>query len=435
MGKVAVVGCGALRVDDAAATATFTREGESRTLREGDWISLDGFKGEVLEGRIETRPSEVTEVLVTKTRKLESSKTARDFVKLLAWADSVRQLGVLANADLPEQAEMAVALGAEGIGLCRTEHMFFGPGKIEPVREMILATHADERRRALERLLPLQRDDFAALFRALGGRPCTIRTLDPPLNEFLPRDDRGIAELAGKVGLSEEELRKRVAALSESNPMMGMRGCRLGITHPEITGMQVRALFEAACAVEAGGVPVHPSIMIPLVGAPRELADQVAVVRATAAKVFAEKGREIAFKVGTMIEVPRAALVAEQIAKEAEFFSFGTNDLTQMTFGLSRDDVGPVLQTYLEKDIYPADPFVSLDRDGVGALMRMAVQGGRAGRPGLEIGLCGEHGGDPGSVEFCHQLKLNYVSCSPLRVPVARLAAARAALSPGGQSA
>ena len=431
MGKVAVVGCGALRIDDAAATATFNHAGESRTLREGDWISLDGFKGEVLEGRIETRPSEVTEVLVTKTRKLESSTTTRNFVKLLAWADSVRHLGVLANADLPEQAEMAVALGAEGIGLCRTEHMFFGPGKIEPVREMILATHAGERRRALERLLPLQRDDFAVLFRAMGGRPCTIRTLDPPLNEFLPRDDQGIAELASKVGLSEEELRKRVAALSESNPMMGMRGCRLGITYPEITGMQVRALFEAACAVEAEGVRVQPSIMIPLVGAPRELADQVAVVRATAAKVFAEKGRKIAFKVGTMIEVPRAALIAEQLAKEAEFFSFGTNDLTQMTFGLSRDDVGPVLRTYLEKGIYPADPFVSLDREGVGALMRMAVQGGRAGRPGLEIGLCGEHGGDPDSVEFCHQLGLDYVSCSPLRVPVARLAAARAALAPG----
>jgi pyruvate,orthophosphate dikinase len=321
-----------------------------------------------------------------------------------------------------------VKLGAQGIGLCRTEHMFFGEGKIGPMREMIVAETEEERRAALAKLLPFQRADFAGLFRAMGSRPVTIRTIDPPLHEFLPQDQAGVVDLARAAGKSVARVHARIDELHESNPMLGHRGCRLGITYPEITEMQARAILEAALDVRAEGVKVRPEIMIPLVGSRKEFDDQARVVRETAAKVFAERGKRIRYLVGTMIEIPRGALTAGEIARTAEFFSFGTNDLTQTTFGLSRDDLGPVLASYVEKDIYTVDPFVSIDRDGVGRLMRIAIEDGRRTKPDLKLGICGEHGGDPASVEFCDAIGLDYVSCSPYRLPVARLAAAQAAL-------
>ncbi len=428
MGKVAVVGCDALSFDYRARTmAVATAEG-TRTVREGDWISIDGTTGEVVEGEVPTRPSEVIEVLIEKARPREDAPVYRQYAKLLSWADEARRLGVRANADQPDQATVAVAFGAEGIGLCRTEHMFFGEGKIGPMRETIVAENEAERRAALAKLLPLQREDFAGVFRAMGSRPVTIRTLDPPLHEFLPHDEAGIAELAAATGKSAERIRARIGELHESNPMMGHRGCRLGISYPEITEMQARAIFEAACDVAAEGVGVQPEVMIPLVGEKKELDHQERVVRAAAEAVFRERGRRVKYAVGTMIEVPRGALTAEQIARTAEFFSFGTNDLTQTTYGISRDDVGPVLLSYQERDIYDTDPFVTVDREGVGRLMRWAVEGGRRSRPGLKLGICGEHGGDPSSVEFCHEIGLDYVSASPYRLPIARLAAAQAAL-------
>jgi pyruvate,orthophosphate dikinase len=335
---------------------------------------------------------------------------------------------VRANADQGDQALVALAFGAEGIGLVRTEHMFFGEGKIGPMREMIVAGTEAERRQALAKLLPLQRDDYVGIFRAMGPRPVTIRTIDPPFHEFLPHDPAGIAELARRTGKTEESIRARVEELDEANPMLGYRGCRLGISYPEITEMQARAIFEAACQVSAEGLEVQPEVMIPLVGEPREITHQAKVVRETAARVFAERGRKVKYSVGTMIEVPRGALTADRIAEEAEFFSFGTNDLTQTTYGISRDDVGAVLQSYLDRGIYDNDPFVTLDRSGVGELMRIAVERGRKTRPYMKLGICGEHGGDPSSVEFCHILGLDYVSCSPYRLPIARLAAAQAAL-------
>jgi pyruvate,orthophosphate dikinase len=428
MGKVAIVGCEALRFDyHARAMAVATGAGE-RVLREGDWVSIDGTAGEILEGRIETRPSEVIEVLVERTRDAKGARVYQEFAKLLGWADAARRLRVRANADQPDQARTAVAFGAQGIGLCRTEHMFFGEEKIGPMREMIVAETEEDRRRALAKLLPLQREDFRGLFVAMAGRPVTIRTLDPPLHEFLPHDEEGIAELARATGEGVDRIRARVEELAESNPMLGHRGCRLGISYPEITEMQARAIFHAACDAAEEGVKVEPEVMIPLVGTRKELEHQAAVVRRAADEVFAERGRKVRYLVGTMIEVPRGALTAGEIARVAEFFSFGTNDLTQTTFGLSRDDTGPVLKTYLEKDILPVDPFVSVDEDGVGALMRIAVAAGRAARPGLKLGICGEHGGDPRSVAFCHAIGLDYVSCSPYRLPIARLAAAQAAL-------
>jgi pyruvate,orthophosphate dikinase len=335
---------------------------------------------------------------------------------------------VRANADQPAQAAAALALGAEGIGLCRTEHMFFGPGKIAPMRRMILSSTSEERRAALLELLPLQRADFDGLFSAMGGRPVIIRLLDPPLHEFLPRDEAGVREVAAAMGISVGEVERRSAELAETNPMLGLRGCRLGVTHPEISEMQTRAVFEAACDVAARGGAPRPEIMVPLVGDVRELEHQARIVRETANAVFAERGRRIPYQIGTMIEVPRAAITAGEIAREAEFFSFGTNDLTQTTYGLSRDDVGPVLRAYLEKGIYSSDPFATLDRNGVGELIREAAAKGRAARPGLELGICGEHGGDPASIALCDELGLDYVSCSPSRVPIARLAAARSAL-------
>jgi pyruvate,orthophosphate dikinase len=335
---------------------------------------------------------------------------------------------VRANADDAAQAQAARDLGAGGIGLCRTEHMFFGPGKLEPMREMILARTAEERGAALGKLLPLQRGDFADLFRAMAGLPVTIRLLDPPLHEFVPHDEEGIARLAASSGLGVEEVRKRAAALAETNPMLGLRGCRLGITYPEITAMQARAVFEAACDVALEGLEVHPQIMVPLVADVRELQQQRRVIDSVANDVFLDRALRVPYHVGTMIEVPRAALTAAEIAGAAEFFSFGTNDLTQMAFGLSRDDVAPMLGRYLELGLLRADPFATLDREGVGELMRTAAANGRVARPELEIGICGEHGGDPDSIAFCHELGLDYVSCSPTRVPVARLAAAQAAL-------
>jgi len=428
MGKVAVVGCDALTFDYEARTMTVATPSGARTLHEGDWISVDGSTGEVVEGKVETTPSEVIQVLIEKSREPRDAPVYQQFARLLGWADGFRRLQVRANADQPDQADVSVAFGAQGIGLCRTEHMFFGAGKIEPMREMIVAENEAERRSALAKLLPLRRDDFAGLFRAMGSRPVTVRTIDPPLHEFLPQGEAGIADLAAATGKSVERIRARIEELHESNPMLGHRGCRLGITYPEITEMQARAILEAAILVRAEGIKVDPEIMIPLVGTRKELEDQASVVRETARRVFAEKKRKIGFKVGTMIEVPRGALTAGEIAKTAEFFSFGTNDLTQTTFGLSRDDMGPVLASYVEKDIYEVDPFVTIDREGVGRLMKIAIQEGRATKPALKLGICGEHGGDPESVEFCDALGLDYVSCSPYRLPIARLAAAQAVL-------
>jgi len=407
MGKVAVVGCAAMKVAERAVWFG------PRTLREGEVVSVDGESGEIYSGPIAT---------------VSAGAPGGHLETLLSWADSFRKLEVRANADDAEQARTARALGAQGIGLCRTEHMFFGPGKIEPMREMILARTPEERIAALEKLLPIQRRDFGGLFREMAGLPVTIRLLDPPLHEFVPRDEEGMGRLAAAAGLPVEEVRRRAAGLSETNPMLGLRGCRLGIMHPEISSMQARALFEAACDVALEGIEVHPQIMVPLVGDAGEFEQQTRLIHAAADAVFLERALRVPYRVGTMIEVPRAAITAGEIAAAAEFFSFGTNDLTQMTYGLSRDDVGPVLRRYLETGVYRRDPFATLDRDGVGELMRMAVQRGRAARSGLEIGLCGEHGGDPDSISFCHELGLDYVSCSPGRVPVARLAAAQAAL-------
>ncbi len=435
MGKVAVVGCGALRFDYRARTVTVATAKGPVVLREGDWVSLDGFAGEIVSGRIDTRPSEVVAVLVDRTLAPKDAPVYRLYATLLGWAEGARRLGVRANADQPDQAAVAIAFGAEGIGLCRTEHMFFGEGKIGPMREMIVARDEAERRAALAKLLPLQRADFAGIFTAMGPRPVTIRTLDPPLHEFLPHEETEQRELAAATGRSLEEIQARIAELHESNPMLGHRGCRLGISYPEITEMQAEAIFEAACDVAAKGGKPRPEIMVPLVGTPKELELQAAIVRAMADRVFARRKRKVAYSVGTMIEVPRGALVAGEIARIAEFFSFGTNDLTQTAFGLSRDDVPKVLAHYIDRGVYAVDPFVSIDEPGVGRLMRIAIDEGRASRKGMKIGICGEHGGDPTSVELCHRLGLDYVSCSPFRIPIARLAAARAALAERGGKA
>jgi pyruvate,orthophosphate dikinase len=428
MGRVCIVGCEALSFDYHARTMTVQTPNGPKILVEGEWISIDGTAGEVIEGSLETTPSEVVQVLIEKTLDAQSAPVYQEFSKLLKWADHVRRLKVRANADQPDQAAVAIAFGAQGIGLCRTEHMFFGEGKIGPMREMIVAESEAERRAALAKLLPLQRADFTGIFRAMGPRPVTIRTIDPPLHEFLPHDDEGITELAEMTGQTVHHVRQRIDELRESNPMLGNRGCRLGISYPEITEMQARAIFEAACDVAAEGVDVQPEVMIPLVGEKRELDHQAKIVRDVAAAVFAERGCKVKYAVGTMIEIPRGAITADRIAETAEFFSFGTNDLTQTAFGVSRDDIGPMLIRYLEAEIYDADPFVTIDRDGVGELMRMGVERGRRTKPGLKIGICGEHGGDPKSVEFCHMIGLDYVSCSPYRLPIARLAAGQAAL-------
>ena len=424
MGKVCVAGCSSLRIDyDAGAFGA-----GDQVIKEGDWISLDGFTGEVITGQLTTLPSEVVQVLVDGNMAPDQAPVFQMFDRLMTLADGVRRLKVRANADQPDQAEAAIALGAQGIGLCRTEHMFFGPGKIEHMREMILAKNEKYRRKALEKLLPIQREDFEGLFRAMGDRPVTVRLLDPPLHEFLPHEEKEQRELALMMGLRLDELKNRINALHESNPMLGHRGCRLGITYPEITEMQARAIIEAAVAVAKEGINVQPEIMIPIVGHASEFSDQEAHVRRVADEVLAEADVQVAYLVGTMIELPRAALTADEIAQSAEFFSFGTNDLTQTTLGVSRDDAGGFLTHYQEQKLIPHDPFQTIDFTGVGQLVEIGTQKGRATRPELKVGICGEHGGDPQSVMFCHRVGLDYVSCSPYRLPIARLAAAHAAL-------
>ena len=425
MGKVCVAGCSSLEID----YSMHTMRTNGRMIKEGDWISIDGTTGEVIEGKVATKPSEVLQVLIDKTLSSSDAPIYQQYAKIMSWADKYRKLKVRTNADLPDQASNAVAFGAEGIGLCRTEHMFFGEGKIGPMREMILADNVEERRHALAKLLPLQRADFEGIFEAINGRPVTIRTIDPPLHEFVPHEESAQRELAAQMGITFEKVHQRVESLHEFNPMLGFRGCRLGIIFPEITEMQSRAIFEAAANVQARGIKVGPEIMIPLVGNVKELSHQEQIVRRVAQEVVKEKGIRLKFLVGTMIEIPRGALTADEIATVAEFFSFGTNDLTQTTLGVSRDDAGRFLIPYVQREIYAKDPFEVLDRTGVGALMMIAVQKGRTVRSDLKVGICGEHGGEPSSVEFCHEIGLNYVSCSPFRVPIARLAAARAALT------
>lgn len=428
MGKTCVCGCDKLNIDYEAGTVTV---GET-VLKEGDWISVDGFTGEVFSGKIETSPSEVMDVLMG-AKPAEESETYQRYAQLMAWADQYRKLAVRANTE-SHDAEASIKLGAEGVGLCRTEHMFFD--HLDEMREMIFASKREDREAALAKLLTFQRDDFTHLFRVMGDRPVTIRLLDPPLHEFLSEhhmhEDPTLGpKLAKTFGVSEDAVRRRVEELKESNPMLGHRGCRLGIVYPEITAMQARAILEAACAVKKEGISCHPEIMIPLAGYKSEVDNQTAIIKATAARVFEEQGVTVDFMTGTMIEVPRAALTAGEIAATAEFFSFGTNDLTQTTLGMSRDDYKGFIGYYTENDIIPADPFQTVDTTGVGRLMKMAVEDGRATRNGLKIGICGEHGGDPKSVFFCHEIGLNYVSCSPRRIPIARLAAAQAAIEEG----
>ena len=424
MGKVCIVGAESLVIDYKAKEF---RVG-GKVVKEGDWISIDGTTGEVIEGKISTKPSEVLQVLLEKTLKPEESRTYHTYEQMMKWADEFRRLGVRTNADQPDQAATAIAFGAEGIGLCRTEHMFFGGDRIKAVREMIIADTPDDRRKALAKLLPMQREDFIGIFKVMEDRPVTIRTLDPPLHEFLPHTDKELQELADDLGVPFQKIKERVESLKEFNPMLGHRGCRLGITYPEITEMQAQAILEAACEVKKQGIDVKPEIMIPLVSHVNELKEQEKVVRDVAKKVFEKYGFEVDYKVGTMIEVPRAAVRADQIATVAEFFSFGTNDLTQTTFAMSRDDSGKFIPFYLEHEILPYDPFQSIDEEGVGVLMDWGVKRGRETRNDLKVGICGEHGGDPQSVEFCHRINLDYVSASPYRVPIARLAAAQAVL-------
>ncbi len=425
MGRPCIVGCGAARVDYGRSEL---RVENHEPLEEGEWISLDGTTGEVIAGQLPTRPSEVMQVLIESSMKPEESEAYSNFARLLGWADQVRTLGVRTNADTPNDARVARLFGAEGIGLCRTEHMFFQEGRILAVREMILARNEEGRRTALEKILPFQQGDFESIFREVNGLPVTIRLLDPPLNEFLPETEAQISTVAREMSWGFIELRAKVHQLQETNPMLGHRGCRLGITYPEIYEMQVRAIFAAACAVKREGINVHPEVMIPLVGTIKELSLTTDMVRKVAAETIRSAGVDVPVIVGTMIEIPRAALIAGELAEIAEFFSFGTNDLTQMTFGYSRDDAGSFLPEYVEKKILPKDPFESIDQQGVGFLVRMGTDNGRAANPRLKVGVCGEHGGDPDSIRFFRSCGLDYVSCSPYRVPVARLAAAQAEL-------
>jgi pyruvate,orthophosphate dikinase len=474
MGKPSVVGCGGLEIDAKGRTLRVA----GKTVKEGDPLSIDGATGEVILGELPTSPSEVLQVVAGKL-KPEASPLYQKFLKLLGWADEVRRLGIRANADIPRDAKVAFAFGARGIGLCRTEHMFFAEERLAHVVTMILAAargqkgldqlRALEKRikdakgpqlaelkkelaavkkayakpiadyqGALKKLLPMQRADFAGLFREMHGHPVTIRTLDPPLHEFLPKREELMVEIATLRAKSakanarkiaeKEKLLRAVEELHEFNPMLGHRGCRLGITYPEITRMQARAIFEAALQVSKQGTPVKPEVMIPLVGHVEELKRQKAIVLEEAQAVLGKAGAGVEYLVGTMIEVPRGALTADEVAKEAQFFSFGTNDLTQMGFGLSRDDAGRFLAYYIDHGLLEKDPFVSLDASGVGQLVEIGVDKGRQARPGLKIGVCGEHGGDPSSIHFFHKVGLDYVSCSPYRVPIARLAAAQAQL-------
>lgn len=425
MGKICVCGATDVHIDYSAKTVT----AGGVTLKEGDNISINGTTGVIYAGELATAPSEIIQVLVEKTLKPEDSPLFAKWEKLMSWVDARRTLGVRTNSDDPEQVRRAISFGAEGIGLTRTEHMFFEGDRIDSVREMILADSLEARQKALAKLLPYQREDFTGIFEALEGRPATIRLLDPPLHEFIgTMDDAQIADLSAKLGKSPAQIKDRIHALHEANPMLGHRGCRLGIVYPEITEMQARAIFEAAAEVKAKGIDVNPEVMIPLVGYKKELELQGALVRKVAAEVMKEKGVEFAYLVGTMIELPRAALTANEIAEVADFFSFGTNDLTQTCLGLSRDDSAGFLGAYTEADIMARNPFEAIDQTGVGQLIEIAVEKGRASKPDIKLGICGEHGGEPTSVKFCHRVGLNYVSCSPFRIPIARLAAAQAAL-------
>lgn len=413
MGTCCVAGCNDVKINEEEK---YFIDKNGKKYVEGDWISLDGSTGNVYGDRLPTVQPEMT----------------GDFATLMGWADELRTLKVRTNADTPADAAQAMKFGAEGIGLCRTEHMFFDADRIPAMREMIVARTEEQRRKALDKLLPMQRGDFEGLFKEMKGYPVTIRFLDPPLHEFLPQADEDIASLAKEMGMSFEDLKGIVADLHEFNPMMGHRGCRLAVTYPEIAEMQTRAVIEAAINVNKQGMNVIPEIMIPLVGDIKELKFVKDVVVKTANEVIEKSGMKLEYKVGTMIEIPRAAITADEIAKEAEFFSFGTNDLTQMTFGFSRDDAGKFLEEYYNKKIYESDPFARLDQNGVGRLVEMAAKLGKQTRPDIKLGICGEHGGDPSSVEFCHKAGLNYVSCSPFRVPIARLAAAQAAIKKEG---
>ena len=424
MGKVCVCGASEIQIDYSKRTLTAS----GVTLKEGDHISIDGTAGEVFAGELTTAPSEIVQVLVDRSLDGKKSATYQQYAKLMGWVDRARELDVRTNADTPEQVRNAVAFGAQGIGLCRTEHMFFGGDRIDAVREMILAEDKETRVKAVTKLLPYQREDFVGIFQALDGLPATIRFLDPPLHEFLPNEREQQLDLAKKMNVPVEKIARRVSDLHEFNPMLGHRGCRLGITFPEISEMQARAIFEAAAEVQKKGKKVRPEIMIPLVGFPKELKLQLEIVHRVAAEVAKEKKTKFNYLVGTMIEIPRAALVADEIAKDAEFFSFGTNDLTQTTLGMSRDDSGTFLPAYAELDIVANNPFAAIDQRGVGRLMEIARDLGRKTRPNIKLGICGEHGGEPSSVKFCHKLGLDYVSCSPFRVPIAKLAAAQAAI-------
>ena len=407
MGTCCVAGCGEIKVDEAARTVVVN----GKTYGENDYISINGSTGNVYGEKIKAVAPEIT----------------GNFATFMGWADEVRKLQVRTNADTPRDTKQAVEFGAEGIGLCRTEHMFFAEDRIKAVREMIVSKNVEERKKALDKILPMQRQDFKEMYEALEGRPATIRFLDPPLHEFVPHTDEEIKELAVEMGLGFEDLKATVEGLHEFNPMMGHRGCRLAVTYPEIAEMQTRAVIEAAIQVKnEKGYDIKPEIMIPLVGEIKELKFVKDVVVKAAEKVMEEKGVKLEYHIGTMIEIPRAAITADEIAKEAEFFSFGTNDLTQMTFGFSRDDAAKFLGAYYENKIYEQDPFAKLDQKGVGSLVKIAVEKGKATRPNIHLGICGEHGGDPSSVEFCHNVGLDYVSCSPFRVPLARLAAAQA---------
>ncbi len=424
MGKVCVCGASALQIDYQAKTVTAA----GQTFKEGDFLSINGTIGAVYAGQIPTAASEIVQVLVEKSLDGSKSETYKMFKTLMDWCSKVTKLQVRTNADTPEQTENAIAFGATGIGLTRTEHMFFEGNRIDAMREMILAENKDARKAALAKLLPYQKSDFVGIFKALKGFPATIRFLDPPLHEFLPHEEAAQQDLANKMGVAVEKIQQRVKELHEFNPMLGFRGCRLGIVYSEISEMQARAVFEAAAEVQKAGIKVKPEVMIPLVGFKKELDLQVEVVHRVAKEVMAEKKVKLSYLVGTMIEVPRGALTADEIAQTAEFFSFGTNDLTQTCLGMSRDDSGSFLPPYAELEIVKKNPFATIDQTGVGQLINIAVEKGNKSRPGIKLGICGEHGGDPDSVKFCHRAGLTYVSCSPFRVPVARLAAAQAAL-------
>ena len=425
MGKICVCGAAGVQINYAKRTMKIGKT----NFKEGDFLSIDGTSGEIYAGEVKTAPSEVVQGLLENKAAAKRSRTYKNFTQIMAWCAKAAKMQVRTNADSPDQVKNAIAFGATGVGLCRTEHMFFEGDRIDAVRQMILADNETDRRKAIKKLLPYQRKDFEGIFKALNGLPGTIRLLDPPLHEFLPHDAKQIGDLAKKLKVKPAEIKQRVDELHEFNPMLGHRGCRLAISYPEIAEMQVRAIFEAAANMQKKKIKVNPEIMVPLVGFKKELELQTEIVRRVAKEVSKEKGVKLKYLVGTMIEVPRGALTADEVAEVAEFFSFGTNDLTQMTMGMSRDDSGSFLPNYEEEEIVTNNPFAVIDQAGVGQLMEIAVTKGRSTRKNIKLGICGEHGGEPSSVKFCYGLGLNYVSCSPFRVPVARLAAAQAALA------